>query len=101
MATKDERLKALEKVQAGVRIGGKGSMRRKRKTVHKKAGDEKKLQATLKRLQVNNIPGIEEINFFKEDGSVLQFTNPRRMYPSATFYHGTRVIELALVDAPA
>ena len=44
------------------RIGGKGTVRRKRKTVHKVAAqDDKKLQATLKRLGVNNIPGIEEV----------------------------------------
>ncbi len=46
--------------------------------VHKHAaGDDKKLQSTLKKLQVNAIPGIEEVNLFKDDGSVIHFTNPK------------------------
>ena len=44
------------------RTGGKGSIRRKRKTVHKNVStDDKRLQSTLKRLGVNNIPAIEEV----------------------------------------
>merc|ERR1712060_695248 len=39
--------------------------------------DEKQLQAQLKRLGVNNIPGIEEVNMFKEDGTVLHFATPK------------------------
>ena len=39
-------------------------MRRKKKIVHRTAGaDDKKLQNTLKKLAVNSIPGIEEVNF--------------------------------------
>jgi nascent polypeptide-associated complex subunit beta len=26
---------------------------------------------------VNTIPGIEEVNMFKEDGTVIHFTNPK------------------------
>ncbi len=40
--------------------------------------DDKKLTAALKRLGVQNIPGIEEINLFKEDGDVIHFKNPKR-----------------------
>lgn len=44
------------------RTGGKGSVRRKRKTVHKNVTtDDKRLQSTLKRLGVNAIPAIEEV----------------------------------------
>lgn len=40
-------------MQASVRTGGKGTMRRKKKVVHKTGGgDDKKLGASLKRLQV-------------------------------------------------
>merc|ERR1719214_174784 len=61
-----------------VRTGGKGTVRRKKKTQHKtSAADDKQLQAQLKRLQVNNIPGIEEVNMFKEDGSVIHFSAPK------------------------
>merc|ERR1719287_271832 len=60
------------------RTGGKGSARRKKRTVHKGAGtDDKRLQATLKRVGMNTVPGIEEVNMFKESGEVLHFANPK------------------------
>jgi len=53
-------------------------VRRKKKAVHKTTTtDDKRLQSTLKRLGVNNIPGIEEVNLFKEDGNVIHFTSPK------------------------
>ena len=59
-------------------MGGKGTPRRKKKAVHKTtATDDKKLQSTLKRLAVSPIPGIEEVNMFRDDGSVLHFANPK------------------------
>merc|ERR1719316_1953138 len=61
-----------------VRTGGKGTVRRKKRRQHKTtAADDKQLQAQLKRLQVNNIPGIEEVNMFKDDGSVIHFSAPK------------------------
>lgn len=58
-------------------VGGKGSVRRKKKAAHKATTtDDKRLQNTLKRIGVNNIPGIEEVNIFKED-SVIHFINPK------------------------
>ena len=52
--------------------------RRKKKIVHTStATDDKKLQSTLKKLAVNNIAGIEEVNLIKNDGSVIHFNNPR------------------------
>lgn len=53
----------LAKLQQQVRIGGKGSARRKKKVVHRSsATDDKKLQNSLKKLTVNNISGIEEVS---------------------------------------
>ena len=53
------------------KTGGKGSMRRKKKTVHKTAqSDDKRIGATLKKLGVSDIPGIEEVNVFKRDGAI-------------------------------
>ena len=50
---------------------------RKKKAVHKvSTTDDKRLQATLKRLGVNTIPGIEEVNLF-QDNDVIHFTNPK------------------------
>jgi hypothetical protein len=46
--------------------------------VHKTgATDDKKLQGTLKRLGVQPIAGIEEVNIFKTDGNVVHFVNPK------------------------
>ena len=68
----------LQKLQAQVRLGGKGTARRKKKVVHRTATtDDKKLQSSLKKLSVNNIPGIEEVNMIKDDGSVIHFNNPK------------------------
>ncbi|KAF3676762.1 hypothetical protein FXO37_05163 [Capsicum annuum] len=41
-----------------------------------KTTDEKRLQSTLKRIDVNVIPAIEKVNIFKED-DVIQFINPK------------------------
>jgi len=68
----------LKQLQAQVRIGGKGTARRKKKVVHRTATtDDKKLQSSLKKLSVNNIPGIEEVNMIKDDGTVIHFNNPK------------------------
>merc|ERR1719333_665911 len=61
-----------------VRTGGAGTVRRKHKAKHSGgAVDDKALQAQLKRLGLNSIPGIEEVNMFKDDGSVLHFAAPK------------------------
>jgi len=68
----------LARIQAQVRIGGKGTARRKKKVVHRSATtDDKKLQSTLKKLAVSTIPGIEEVNMIKDDGTVIHFNNPK------------------------
>lgn len=60
------------------RTGGKGTVRRKKKTMHKTAtSDDKKLGSTLKKLGVTNIPAIEEVNLFTVDGKVIHFSNPK------------------------
>ncbi|XP_078574515.1 transcription factor BTF3 homolog 4-like isoform X1 [Branchiostoma floridae x Branchiostoma japonicum] len=73
-----EKLNRMQKMSEQVRIGGKGSARRKRKVVHRTATtDDKKLQSSLKKLTVNNIPGIEEVNMIRDDGTVVHFNNPK------------------------
>merc|ERR1719253_1539895 len=68
----------LAKLQATVRTGGKGTVRRKKKVVHRmNSTDDKRLQNTLKRLGINSIPAIEEVNLFMENGEVIHFTNPK------------------------
>uniref|UniRef100_A0A915NVM9 Transcription factor BTF3 n=1 Tax=Meloidogyne floridensis TaxID=298350 RepID=A0A915NVM9_9BILA len=65
-----------------------GTARRKKKVVHKTTAlDDKKLQSNLKKLSVTNIPGIEEVNMIKEDGTVIHFNNPKvqASVPANTF----------------
>ncbi|CAH8863655.1 unnamed protein product [Trichobilharzia szidati] len=75
------RLEKLEKFKGmsdQVRIGGKGTARRKKKVVHKNAAaDDKKLQSSLKKLSLNTIPTIEEVNMYKTDGTMIHFKNPK------------------------
>ena len=64
---------------------GKGTPRRKVKKVHKSAGtDDKKLQTALKKLNVQPIQAIEEVNMFKTDGNVIHFAAPKGKHASAT-----------------
>jgi len=60
-------------------LGGKGTMRRKvvRKAKPSAAQDDKKLQGALKKLNVQPIQGVEEVNMFREDGNVLHFATPK------------------------
>lgn len=59
--------------------GGKGTPRRKqvKKSATASQGDDRKLQAALKKLGVQPITGVEEVNMFKDDGNVLHFGAPR------------------------
>ena len=70
--------KLVGKGDAGSRTGGKGTVRRKHKAVRKTAThDDKRLKAVLNKLNVRDIPAIEEVNLFKNDGHVIHFTNPK------------------------
>ncbi|KAH8315674.1 hypothetical protein KR059_007914, partial [Drosophila kikkawai] len=86
----------LKKLEEQVRIGGKGTPRRKKKIVHStSATDDKKLQLSLKKLSVKPIAGIEEVNIIKNDGTVIHFNNPnlQASLPANTFAitgHGDR-----------
>ncbi|KAL1304732.1 hypothetical protein AAFC00_003677 [Neodothiora populina] len=67
---------------------GKGTPRRVVKKVHKTSGvDDKKLQTTLKKMNVQPIQAIEEVNMFKSDGNVIHFAAPKvhAAVPSNTF----------------
>jgi len=65
---------------------GKGTPRRKVKKVHKSAGaDDKKLQTSLKKLNVQPIQAIEEVNMFKADGNVIHFAAPKGMHEPTSY----------------
>merc|ERR1711937_628509 len=71
------KLAKLQAMAQASRTGGKGTVRRKKKVVHRmNSTDDKRLQNTLKRLGINSIPAIEEVNLFMESGEVIHFTNP-------------------------
>ena len=73
-----EKLRKLQEKASSVVIGGKGVPRRKKKVIHKTAStDDKKLQSSLKKLGVNPIQGIDEVNMFKDSGEVIHFVNPK------------------------
>ena len=77
----------LNKLKEQVRIGGKGTVRRKHKVQHKSAaGNEKAVSATLKKLGLQQIPAIEEVNMFKDDNKVIHFANPKGKYYLLFFF---------------
>merc|ERR1711939_1087362 len=78
-ATMDlEKIKRLQAAAAGNK-GAKGQPRRKAVKVGGASaqGDDKKLSAALKKLQVQPISGVEEANMFMENGNVLHFSAPK------------------------
>jgi len=82
------RLKLAEKFGESSRVGGKGTERRKKKTVHKtQLNDDKKLKTILKKYNLHPLPEIGEVNMFKDDNTVIQFKNPEVLasLPSNTF----------------
>ena len=65
----------LKQLQAQVRIGGKGTARRKKKVVHRTATtDDKKLQSSLKKLSVSNMIKISLNKLLKEEFLILSET---------------------------
>lgn len=66
----------LSKLQA--QAASAGGPRRKIKKAHKTTvQDDKKLQASLKKLTVQSVPGIEEVNMFHDNGNVIHFQAPK------------------------
>ncbi|RNF13889.1 basic transcription factor 3a [Trypanosoma conorhini] len=67
----------LRKRAEFVRTGGRGSVRRTVKAAHRNTGDEKKVQSVLKRLGVTPFNEIDEVVFYRQDGSVYFFEKPK------------------------
>eukprot|EP00605_Chrysophyceae_sp_TOSAG23-4_P002129 GSChrysophyteH1.ASY1.ANO1.2356.1 assembled CDS len=62
----------------GARTGGAGTARSKAKgSLSGPGGDDKKLSGVLKKMQMNPLNGVEEVNIFKNDGNVIHITKPR------------------------
>ncbi|UVC54591.1 transcription factor [Theileria orientalis] len=101
-----EMLAAREKLRSrmgvsGTQTGGKGTARRKLKKTTKIVGDDKRLQFALRSIGAANIPGIEEVQMLKEDGSLLTFSNPKiQTSPNANTYVVTGVPEEKEISFP-
>merc|ERR1711981_1312165 len=76
MPLNKEKLAAMQAKGAPTKVGG---MRRKKKVSQKQGNvsDDKHIQQTLKKFACSNLPGIDEVNMFKEDGTVIHFKNPK------------------------
>lgn len=61
----------LTKFQAQARIGGKRTAHRKKKVHRTAIAGDKKLQFFLKKLRVNSISGIGEVNVHKQRNNDL------------------------------
>ena len=50
--------------------------------------DDKKLSGVLKKMALTDIKGVEEVNIFKNDGTVIHITGPKSKLPIsfAAFY---------------
>ena len=42
--------------------------------------DDKKLNSVLKKMNLNTLNGIEEVNIFKNNGEVIHITNPKSKF---------------------
>lgn len=72
----------------GARTGGAGSQRNKSKGVGARGGaDDKKLSGVLKKMGVQPLNGVEEVNIFTNDGNVIHITSPKiqASIPSNTY----------------
>lgn len=67
----------LAKLQQSVRIGGKGTPRRKVKRSTKSETSDKNLAATLQKLNAQPVQGMDTVNLFFDDGKVLQYPRPQ------------------------
>ncbi|OMJ81864.1 hypothetical protein SteCoe_17563 [Stentor coeruleus] len=74
----EARKRLAAKFGDNIRIAGKGSMRKKKKNPHKtNQVDDKKVKNALKKLGVQPLPDIDEVNFFQDDNNVLHFSSPQ------------------------
>jgi len=76
------RARLQAKLSSGGQLGGKGTQRRKVKSsTNRPAGasvaDDKKLLPQFKKLGLNAIQGIEEVNMFTSNNEVIHFSSPK------------------------
>jgi len=52
-------------------------VRRKKQVAHVSQQDDKKLSAAIKKLQMQPITAVEEVNIFQNNGSIIHFNKPK------------------------
>jgi len=89
---KEEARKAMIAKRFGGNVAGAGSSAgctRRKKVAHAKVSstDDKKITGNLKKMGLQNIPDIDEVNLFKDNGEVIHFVKPKvqAALPSKTF----------------
>ena len=61
----------------GAKTGGAGSMRLKAKGKSTGGADDKKLSGVLKKMQMQPMNNLLEVNIFKNDGNVIHIKQPK------------------------
>ena len=74
----DARKKLSDKFSStSIRLGGKGTPKRKIKVVHHNStNNDKQTKEVIKRLQAQPLQELNEVNLFTNDLKVMQFKNP-------------------------
>ena len=76
----EARKKMAEKF-GNLKLGGKGTEKRKKQVVHKStAVQDKKIGAIAKKANAKNIGETQEINIFRDDNTVVHFKKPKLEY---------------------
>ncbi len=88
-----EARKKMEEKFGNLKLGGKGTQKRKKQVVHKSTSvQDKKIQALAKKAGAKNIGETAEITMFKDDNTVVHFKKPKIEYAmkdKITFITGT------------
>jgi nascent polypeptide-associated complex subunit beta len=88
-----EARKKMEEKFGNLKLGGKGTQKRKKIVVHKSAAAaDKRIVALAKKSGAKNIGETAEINVFKDDNTVIHFKKPKIEYSvkeKITFVTGT------------
>ena len=76
-----EARKKMEEKFGNLKLGGKGTQKKKKIVTHKsQAVQDKKIAAIAKKAGAKNMGETAEINLFKDDNSILHFKKPKLEY---------------------
>lgn len=65
-------------------VGGKGTVRRKKRAQKPASVDTKRIQVVTSRFRCQNFPAIGEVAMLRKDGTCIHFTNPKLQASVAT-----------------